>query len=71
MTAGPQLAMIYANLCKRMASIRVELTSDKEVKNFQQMIHCKCWRNIEEKYEEERVARIETDIKRADTVREC
>ena len=69
MAAGPQLAMIYANLCKRMASIKVEMTCDKEV-NFQQMIHSKCWRNIEEKYEEERVARIEKEIKRADTVRE-
>ena len=69
MAAGPQFAMIYANLCKRMASIKVELTSDREVKNFQQIIHCKCWRNIEEKYEEERVSRIETEIKRAYAVR--
>ena len=27
-TAGPQLAMIYANLCKRMDSIKVEMTSE-------------------------------------------
>ena len=68
MAAGPQFAMVYANLCKRMASIKVELTSDKEV-NFQQMIHGKCWKNVEEKYEEERVARIEKEIKGADVVR--
>ena len=68
MAAGPQLAMIYANLCKRMASIKAKLTSDKEM-NFRWMILYKCQRKFEKKYEEERVARIQKEIRRADTVR--
>ena len=68
MAAGPQFAMIYANLCKRMASIQVELAPDKEV-DFQWMILYKCQRKFEKKYEEQRVARIKKQIKRADAVR--
>jgi len=61
--------MVYAKLSKKMASIKLELISGREV-NFQTVILNKCEKRFKEKYDEERLVRIQRDIRTADTVRE-